>query len=441
MNPDMEPVQAGDPRVVIGGWKGIAAHYEVTPRTAQLWESTLGLPVHRETGSAKRVFAYADELDAWMAAQRARRGNERPAAAVRMQPGVSWVAGATMLLAASAAAIWLWPGGAEPEAAELRGRNLVARDAGGRVVWQYAFPNLPDAYWSTAARPDQRELTRPMVGDFDGDGRTEVLFTNFHRYRAFHISELYCFESDGTPRWKYRPGRTVRDRKAEYSPPYTIRAVIPIPGRNRQPGAIAVVSVHYLEHPAQVSILSLHGKLLGEYWHSGYFFTGAVADLESDGRHELYLAGISNANREATVVVLDPYLVKGAAREADPDFQISGLGGGEEVGRILLPATEFTRQTAEFPVPTHVQVRDGRLVVTVRQNYSSGFEPDAPEVEYQFGPRLIPLAWGYTAPFDPLLERLAGAGIMRSFDVRAEMERTGRIRVLMPWREAAARNH
>ena len=437
MKPDSEAVMSAETRVVIRGWKAIAAHFEVTIRTAQLWESEHAMPVHRHTGSGRRVFALLDELDAWMAAH---RSNIEPCPAVA--PGSpwyakAWMAGAAAVLFAAAAVIWLWPEIARLEAVELRGRNLVARDAAGRVVWQHQYDKLPDAHWSGSASPDQRELTRPQIGDFDGDGRQEVLFNYFHEYRAHHVSELYCFESDGALRWRFLPGRTVRDANGEYSPPYTIRAVIPIPGRNRQPGAIAVVSVHYLEHPAQVAILSLQGKVLGEYWHSGYFYTGAVADLENDGRDELVLAGISNANREATVVALDPHRLRGASKDSDPRFRLSGFDEGEEVARILLPATEFTRQTAEFPVPSRVQVRDGRLVVTVRQNYSACCEPDTPEVEYQFGPRLTPLAWGYSAPIDPLLEKLAGTGIMQRFDVQTELGRIGQVRVIKPWREPA----
>ena len=315
----------------------------------------------------------------------------------------------------------------------------MARDASGRGVWQYEFNQLPDAYWAGAAWPDQRELTRPQIGDFDEDGRREVLFTLFHEWREKHISELYCFESDGSLRWVFRPGRTVHDANGAYHPPYTIRAVIPIPGRDRLPGIVAVVSVHYLEHPAQVAILSLQGEVLGEYWHSGYFYTGAVADLENDGRDELYLAGISNANREATVVALDPRRLGGASIESDPRYQLSGFRKAEEVARILLPATGFTRQTAEFPIPSRVQARDGRLVVGVLQSYSPRYEKDTPEIEYQFGPRLVPLAWGYTTPVDPLIERLAAEGMMRSFDAGAEMERIGRVRILAPWSEPPAR--
>lgn len=432
-----EAVRDARPRMAIRGWKRIAAHFEVTIRTAQKWEADLGMPVHRDGGTPPRVFAYADELEGWIAARRLDRASEAEMATTPARRGVPWTAAATAMLAVAAmAAVWLLPGGVPPASAELRGRKLVARDAGGRVVWQHQFEKLPDGYWTAAGDSDFRGQSRPQTADFDGDGRVETLFTYFHEYRALHVSELYCFEADGTVRWKYKPGRTVWDRNMQYHPPYTIRAVIPIPGGPRRPGVVAVVSSHYVEHPAQVSILSLKGEVLGEYWHIGYLYAGAVADLENDGRAELYLAGISNANREATVVVLDPYRVNGAAKETNPSFRLEGFEDGEEVARILLPATNFTRQTGEFPVATRVEARDGRLIVRVRQTYSSIHEPDTPEVEYQFGPRLTTLAWGYVQRIDTLVERLVKEGVMSAFDGRAEMVEMGRVRVVTKWEEA-----
>jgi hypothetical protein len=429
------------PRVAIHGWKSIAAYFEVTIRTAQHWEAELGMPVHREVGAPPRVFAYADELEAWMAARREPRGPETKTEPVRARPwrGLAWVAAAAALVIAAAGAVRLAPGGAPPASAVLKGRNLVALDAGGRAVWQHEFPKAPDPYWGAQARSDGRDQTRPLTGDFDGDGRVEVLFTYFSQWRAAHIAEVYCFESDGTVRWKYRPGRTVRDRNMRYDPPHSIWAVIPIPGQRTRPGVVAVVSNHHVEHPSQVSILSMKGELLGEYWHSGYFYAGAAADLEGDGRTELYLAGISNANREATVVALDPYRLKGAARESNPDFQLNGFEDGEEAARILLPATSFTRQTGEFPVARRVEAREGRLIVRVCQRHSDNCEPDAAVVEYEFGPRLVLRSWGYRERIDALVERLVKEGVMKGFDVRAEIEGMGQVRVLTPWREAAAK--
>jgi TolB-like protein/Flp pilus assembly protein TadD len=58
-------------------WKQIAAYLGKDIRTAQLWEKNEGLPIHRQTHTARaNVFAYDAELDAWV------RARQSPPAAV-----------------------------------------------------------------------------------------------------------------------------------------------------------------------------------------------------------------------------------------------------------------------------------------------------------------------------------------------------------------------
>jgi hypothetical protein len=54
----------------IDGWKAIASHLDKGVRTVQRWELELDLPVHRLAArSCSRVWAWPDELTAWLAAQ------------------------------------------------------------------------------------------------------------------------------------------------------------------------------------------------------------------------------------------------------------------------------------------------------------------------------------------------------------------------------------
>src|SRR5271165_3371113 len=50
-------------------WKAIAGHFGCDERTAKRWERERRMPVHRAPGGRRSgVFAYADELDAWLQA-------------------------------------------------------------------------------------------------------------------------------------------------------------------------------------------------------------------------------------------------------------------------------------------------------------------------------------------------------------------------------------
>jgi tetratricopeptide (TPR) repeat protein len=55
-------------RRVLESWKEISDYLSRSIKTCQRWEVELGLPIHRIDGTpSARVFAYADELDGWMA--------------------------------------------------------------------------------------------------------------------------------------------------------------------------------------------------------------------------------------------------------------------------------------------------------------------------------------------------------------------------------------
>lgn len=55
----------------LGSWKEIAAFFECDERTVRRWEKERGLPIHRAPGGAGgKVFAYSNELSAWLAASR-----------------------------------------------------------------------------------------------------------------------------------------------------------------------------------------------------------------------------------------------------------------------------------------------------------------------------------------------------------------------------------
>src|SRR5260370_1950909 len=61
----------------LSGWKEIAAHLDVSVRTAQGYEKNLGLPVRRQPGQKGRVWASVEELDGWRLARPEQRNSEK----------------------------------------------------------------------------------------------------------------------------------------------------------------------------------------------------------------------------------------------------------------------------------------------------------------------------------------------------------------------------
>ncbi|MEM9302875.1 MAG: hypothetical protein AAGE01_12220 [Pseudomonadota bacterium] len=75
-------MSAGKDRQRLDSWKAIGNYLDRSVRTVRRWEAEEGLPVHRQMHKSQgRIFAFADELDAWQA-ERAVGPNER----VRIAP-------------------------------------------------------------------------------------------------------------------------------------------------------------------------------------------------------------------------------------------------------------------------------------------------------------------------------------------------------------------
>jgi hypothetical protein len=116
------------------GWKEIASAVHASERTAQRWEETMGLPVHRVPATrGDQVFAYRSELDAWMTAQRdqrhaggdgSARGVQSPAAPTARPR--TWRVRGTVLLVTAVALLLV---GVVAVALSSRGRTLARGDS------------------------------------------------------------------------------------------------------------------------------------------------------------------------------------------------------------------------------------------------------------------------------------------------------------------------
>jgi hypothetical protein len=65
--------------------------------------------------------------------------------------------------------------------------------------------------------------------------------------------------------------------------------------------------------------------------------TMKIKDLNKDGINEIYLGGISNGNRLATLVILDPDDFTGASIESNPKYQLGDFAPGREIARVFFP--------------------------------------------------------------------------------------------------------
>ena len=321
------------------------------------------MPVHRMPGERGRVWADPKELDQW------RLG--KPTAAPSETPPRIWrryiLAGTAAVLLILLAVIVGWRSFSRPvpSAWSVEGRTLTMRNSDGAVLWRHTFDVEPVSAGSLERQPHD---VRALLADFDGDGAVELLYRYSLPYAAGAPDVLYCFDADGQIRWRFKTIRTVRSAKPEeFPPPYSIRTFSPVNlGSGRQ--GVVVSSVQAPMYPARVALLSAEGKELAEYWHSGHLQAILTADRNGDGRDEIYLGGVSNSYRRATLVVLDPVTMAGASREENSDYQIQGFPAPVEIARLLFRRTRVGAEgSSDYNIVANLMLQGDFLNVHIAE--------------------------------------------------------------------------
>lgn len=361
-------------------WKEIAGFLGVSIKTAQLWERDRSLPVHRLPGQRSVVRALPEELIAW----REQSITAPPAADLTTAPTprrFSYLLIA--LLAVSTAAIVLFvvvryrP--RNPATIRFQNNSMIVADAHGSDLWQTTYPSLE-------SRSSSPYLTGRyyQIVDLDNDGSTEVLFSQQPVESMSPERALWCYNADGSVRWKFQPGRQVRTSSQSLPPPFRILTIAVGPLAPNGPTKIVVSSLQVPWWANQIAVLDTNGKLEREYWHSGALFSLELGDANSDGFSEIYAGGINNARREATLIVLDPRSMKGASLENDPAFQLLDFPPPVEQARLFFP-----RSCAAYGQPynavRHITIASNSVTA---ETWEHPYGPEAPTIFYYFDQNL-----------------------------------------------------
>ncbi len=260
-------------------------------------------------------------------------------------------------------------------------KTLIVLDGQGHEIWRYEFPTRfqKNVYEDSGVR-------KCSFGDIDGDAGVEMLFVFVPENFGSVGTALFCFSEDGTLKWRFEPGRAIRDTRQEYRPPFFISNVriVPLPDSSSR---IMVSSNHYLHNPNQIAMLDSKGNLIGEYWHSGHLLHVVLADINGDGIEEILLGGVNNGYRQATLVILDPRRVNGASRQ--PVIQILDLPPGTEESVVLFPRTCVSRNS-EYNRVTGLNVTvERRIVLATAEGVSEDRNPGVMIYELDFDLHVI----------------------------------------------------
>jgi len=437
-----------DPDRQLTSWKEIARYFGVNVRTVQKWEIERALPVHRLPAKRGRVAVSVSELEAWQrSGEEQRNGAVAPdsgaanktivRAGLAGVPRVLRISGVVAVLAIAGIMVF-WLGGrltgwsaarhGAPATWKVAKDTLIVVDARNREVFRHEFETHLNAP-QYSGMPDAFGYEFVVVRDVDGDGHIETLFVREPLVMGPDCSEMYCFTDDGSVRWRYRPNRAVSTKAESFEPTYKISNFWVGPLTPDGPNSILLISTHDPYYPTQVALLSADGKLQREYWHSGHIGLPGrllVSDLDGDGVRELYLGGISNGYRQATLVVLDPRTMSGASTEQSEAYQLGGFSPGSERARLLFPRSCMSRALDVWNrVERLAGERDGILVHVYETS-----NDNPPVVHYHLDKNLRLRSLAFSAMFERRHLELEATGVLKHHLTREEKTQLEHIRRL-----------
>jgi hypothetical protein len=271
--------------------------------------------------------------------------------------------GGVAVLAVALAGFWAWRAGVVaasrvPHHWSLDGSQLTVLDASGRVVWQKHFP------------PFHREFgievhDKALIGDVDGDGRTEVLFTFLPEDIRNGTGALLCFEQNGRQRWQstYGVPKTFGDRTFGAGYRGRLLRLAKIAGKPY----ILTIANHHLWYPSQVAIVDPRtGRTVEDYWHPGAIYHCVLQDIDGDGQDEVIFAGINNPGEglgHAGVGILKLPFSKTPLPPPQPGDPFPPLTGGGEAAYALLPLPDTSRALGLLPGVVELKVDERRHIV------------------------------------------------------------------------------
>lgn len=373
----------------LDSWKAIAAYLGRDERTVQRWERKLALPVRRLPGGrGTSVFAYAAELDAWLAANQpaanhitAHAQTEEPHAAAPLESAASRkrAAAAVLAVVGVAAGVIAWavlPFGLEFSdlRVDMTGTALVAV-AGGREQWRHDFPG------QRIEVPNERR--RQPVDILESEPRAILTATALQiatRTEAVVSGEVLALSPSGVLVHSFAFDDRLVFGGTDYGGPWGINDFRVDERANGR--RIAVVAHHFQWWPGIVTVLDADLQRLGTFVNAGWL--ERIHWLSGD---RLVVSGFSNARDGGVVALLDAGALDGQSpEEPGSPYYCQSCGGARPLRYIVMQRSELNQVTGSRFNRARFEVHDKGI--TVRSYEVQLSDSDAADALYEFTPDL-----------------------------------------------------
>lgn len=358
----------------LNSWKEIAAYAGRDIRTVTRWAKRGGLPVRRVPG-LRSVFAYSDEIDAWLAGRGGNDTSEAPPSEGRSpwaRPAIAGAAVALVVIAAALTAPRLLTRPVTLVSVEAHGRDLVGMSGPSRVAWAHQFPH--------AIRIAEPRQDRVVLTDLNGDGNDDLVASVTTRLPPIaagppDTEAVHGFSNAGRLLWSQELRDVLRFGSEEFQQPYYTSALRPF----RAAGAWRLIWLahHHTWWPSIATVLDATGQRLSTFSHPGWLTNAAPL-----GEGVMMVSGVNNAFDADVVAILDDQSWPGTAPSSGVRaFDCVDCPAGRPLVYFVLPRSEVRRATQSGPLPAYLHVFPTSIEVRLHE---TSLPPANAEVIYEF---------------------------------------------------------
>ena len=396
-------------KAVLTSWKEIAAQLQVSVKTAQRYETELGLPVRRLGG---RVSLPLADLQSWQ--EENAKASPWWMNVRTLQIALAMSTGLLLFFSLTVAIYFYRQRPGAPASVLLDAAVLTVRDDAGRIVWRHQFAH------PLFANGEPLGLTH-TIADIDHDGKMETIGVWQHVQRDVLGWDVHCFSAEGKLLWMLRLDDRVKTASGkEFGAPYVVRQFLLFDSPEGDGTKwVAATFVNVADFPSALVVVDSKGKRRGQYWHSGHLNSLQLFDADGDGKTEIVAGGYRLGVDQAVIVAFDPARVDGA-NEMPPNDprRIVGKAPTSEKLAGLLARSYLSKQQASFNFIPGLTVVNGDLHAQVYESLQmQGY------LTYEFKPGLLRPRITMSVVFTDASHRLALQHKLKEMIPEKEVER------------------
>ena len=272
-----------------------------------------------------------------------------------------------------------------PVAGEFKNNTFSVYNRSGELLWTKSARGMPDGSIGEFVDGDGYTRKYSEIVDIDGDGSHQILICGNDKNAEFAADTLYCFDTDGSLRWRSGVGKMIpMGFKGEANHTNSIiRMFLMFKRTPAEPQRLFVIALDRYFSPTKIIELDPRtGAFLQVYFNRGQLNVMDHLDVDGDGREELVIGGVNDAYNRACLVGLDPQSFGGYS-PAPSEFGGAELERGREKFYLLFPRPAPLRRVSDmsYNVLARILRKDGGGLVVSCREFISGM----PETRFHAG--------------------------------------------------------